>query len=334
MLFRSVSSHDSSRQYTTVLILSYIGGSIPDTMDWFGVPSITALVSESYMNNKKQLTQYYVGQLWRFNAMLQGFFVPLMITISFVMPTAWLALGMTFYVGASIFILPRLLKNFILKYTGIPGQVVYGGNRPNYPLVTGLIGSGLNTLLLYLYLVVWQIPRRGILETALIMEWGMLPLDIFWGVLAYCYIHYTMVKLKIPLKQIIIGFFFPAAISLVIMLGIKRAVFDTLNTNYGFFVALVPSILTLASVLFFVYFPLTGLMGGWDETNLEEFRKVSVMSGPSKIIVIPIYKLINFFCQKSPLHGRFAMPVAGVVQEAQELLLEKRHNRELFKKAN
>lgn len=317
-------------QYTTVLILSYIGGSIPDTMDWFGVPSITALVSESYMNDKKQLTQYYVGQLWRFNAMLQGFFVPLMITIYFVMPTAWVALGMTYYLGASIFILPHLLKIVILKYTGIPGQIIYGGNRPNYPLITGLIGSGFNTILLLLYLVVLQIPRQGILATALVMEWGFLPLDIFWGILAYCYVHFTMIKLKIPFKQIFVGFVIPAVFCLGLMLLVVKFIFIPLNASYNFFVALVPSILALASILLFIYFPLTGI-AGWDKTNLEEFRKVSLMSGPSKIIVIPVYKMVSAVCKRSKWHGKFEMSVEGVLKEAQELLESKRSNRETFK---
>jgi hypothetical protein len=318
-------------QYTTVLILSYIGGSIPDTMDWFGVPSITALVSESYMDNKKELTKYYIGQLWRFNAMLQGFFVPLMIVIHFIMPTAWLALGMVYYLGASIFILPRLIKSVILKYMQIPGQVIYGGNRPNYMLIAGLIQSVLNTSLLLLYLIVWQIPKKGILQTALIMEWGILPLDILFGIIAYIYIHKTMVKIQIGFKQIIFGFIAPALISLSILLVIKFFVYDTIYAQYGFFVALVPTIVLSASVLLFLYFPLTGLMGGWDETNLEEFRKVSLMSGPSKFIVIPIYRMVSYFCKKSPLHGRFELPVGLVVQEAKELLEEKRYKREILK---
>jgi hypothetical protein len=319
-------------QYTTILILSYIGGSISDIINWFGTPSITALVSESYMNNKKQLTQYYIGQLFRFNAMLQGFFAPLLITVYFVIPHAWVFMGMIYYYAATVFILPRLLKIIIIKYMEIPGQVIYGGNRPNYGMIMGTIQSVLFSILVFLYVAVWKIPTYGgLTATALVMEWGGLPLDLTFGLIAYIYVHKTMVKVKLPLGQIFFGFVVPSLITLFFCMIIKFYVFDPIFYASGFVQALIPAVILLFLTLLFCYFPLTALLGGWDETNLEEFRKTAYMSGPSKIFVIPIYKIISWVCSKSPLHGRFQMPVSGVLQEANELLNIKVNNRENFK---
>nr|MDO8109592.1 hypothetical protein [Candidatus Sigynarchaeota archaeon] len=319
-------------QYTTVLIFASIGGSIADVMDWFGVPSITPLVSESYMNEKKQLTQYYMGQISRFNALLQGFFVPLIILLASVMTQAWKALGMINYLPGVVFILPRMIKLVINKYNGIPGQVLYGANKPNIQVVLGLAGSFTNSGILIVYLVLLRLPVvLGISGMAWVMELGWLPFDITFAAIAYIYIHKTMVKIKFPVAQIAIGIVLPSGITLAAMLVVKVLVFDTLYVMGGFFLALLPSIGCLAALLFFMYFPLTAALGGWDNTNLEEFRKVAYMSGPSKFIVIPIYKIVNNICKRSKWHGRFAMPVENVIREAEELLVLKRTNRDAFK---
>jgi hypothetical protein len=316
-------------QYTSILVLSYVGNSITDTMDWFGVPGIGSLVSESYMNNKKKLTQYYVGQLMRFQVLLHGFFVPLFFTVTLVMPIAWVALNMENYAPATVFLLPHLIKVVVTKYFGIPGQVLYGGNRPNYGMITGVIGSFLNTGLLYLYLAVWQLPKTyGLQMTAIVMELGMLPLDLFWAILAYTFVHKTMLPMKVPLKQMFYGFVVPSLISLVLLVSVKFLVFDTIYRSSNFFVAVIPAVVLMASILLFIYFPLTGYLGGWDATNLEEFRKTSTMAGPSKFIVVPVYKLIRVLTAKSKYHGKFAMPTEGVIQEAADLLKIKRENRE------
>jgi len=186
--------------------------------------------------------------------------------------------------------------------------------------------------MIYLALVVFQLPiKYGLLGTALTMEFVLIPTDIIFGLIAYTYVHKTMMPVKIPWKQVIIGLFFPSSIALVLVIVIKMTVFDALNNQYGFFVSVVPSLVCVAMVLFFVYFPLTAFFGGWDKTNLEEFRKVAKMSGPSKIIVVPIYKIIDRISKISKWHGKFEMPITGVVEEAIELLEIKRKNRDEFK---
>ena len=319
-------------QYTTILTLSYIGGSIGDVMDWFGAPNITSLVSESYMNKKTKLTQYYMGQLIRFQALLHGFFIPMIVVAYLVMPVAWAAMGMTYYLAGIIFIIPRMIKLVFAKYLAMPGQVIYGGDRPNYGLVVGVIQSLVNSLMIYLALVVWQIPiKSGLVGTALTMEFVLLPTDFIFGMIAFIYVDKTMVKVKIPWKQILIGLLLPSSICLGLVFIIKSFIFDPFYAQFGFFVAVIPSLLCVAGVLFFVYFPLTSFFGGWDNTNLEEFRKVAKMSGPSKIIVIPIYKIIERLSKKSKFHGKFEMSIEGVLEEAQDLLEIKRKNRDDFK---
>jgi hypothetical protein len=301
-------------------------------MDWFGVPAITPLVAESYMNGKSQLTQYYIGQLTRFNALLQGFFVPLIILLASVMTQAWLAIGMINYLPGIAFILPRMIKLVLNKYNGIPGQVLYGADRPNIQVTLGLVQSFTNAGMLSLYLVVLKLPiLLGISGMAWVMELGWIPFDITFSTIAYIYIHKKLVKVKFPVSQIAVGIAIPSGLTLLAMLVVKLFVYDTLYGMGGFFLAALPSIGAIAGLLLFMYFPLTGALGGWDATNLAEFRKVARMSGPSKWIVIPVYKIVKAFCKRSKLHDRFAMPVEGVIKEAEELLVLKTTNRDAFK---
>jgi hypothetical protein len=322
-------------QYTSIIIFQAIGGSIADTMDWFGVPAITPLVSESYMNGKTQLTQYYIGQLTRFNALLQGFFVPLIIILASVMTQAWLAIGMVNYLPGIAFIIPRLIRIVLNKYNGLPGQVLYGADRPNIQVALGLVQSFTNSGMLFVYLVWLKLPiLLGISGMSWIMELGWMPFDIAFSSIAYHYIHKKLVKVKFPVSQIAVGIAIPSVLTLGALLVVKILVYDTLYNIGGFFLAALPSIGAIAGLLLFMYFPLTGAMGGWDKTNLAEFKKVARMSGPSKWIVVPVYKIVEAFCKRSNLHGRFAMPVEGVIQEAEELLVLKTTSRDAFKQRN
>lgn len=319
-------------QYTSVIVFAGIGGSIADTMDWFGVPAITPLVSESFMNGKSQLTQYYIGQLTRFNALLQGFFVPLITILGMVMTQAWLAIGMINYLPGIAFIFPRMIKLVLNKYNGIPGQVLYGADRPNIQVALGLAQSFTNSGMLIVYLVWLRLPiMLGIGGMAWVMELGWMPFDITFSTLAYAYIHKKLVKIKFPVAQIGIGLVIPSALTLAGLLIVKALVYDTLYEMGGFFLAAFPSLGAIAGMLLFLYFPLTGALGGWDKTNLDEFRKVSRMAGPSKWIVIPVYKIVQAICNRSKLHDRFAMPVEGVIKEAEELLVIKMAKRNEFK---
>jgi sorbitol-specific phosphotransferase system component IIC len=112
---------------------------------------------------------------------------------------------------------------------------------------------------------------------------------------------------------------------------VKRFIFDSVYAAYGFFPAMIAGIVPLVLILLIVYFPLTGLLGAWDTVNLEEFRKAAYMSGPSKWLVVPIYKILKYCCDRSPLHNKFAMPTENVIQDALELLQIKNINREELK---
>ncbi len=63
-------------------------------------------------------------------------------------------------------------------------------------------------------------------------------------------------------------------------------------------------------VLLFTYVPLTVLLGGWDDYDLFTFGKAIKLSGPSKPLFKPLFKLI-LVCRKAAVkmntHARFPM---------------------------
>lgn len=313
--------------YSTFIILAGIGGSIPSSMDWFGVPGITPLVSESYLNEKPRLTQYYAGQYLRFQAFLKGFFVALMLAIFPVMPLFW-AEFMPYYVLATTFMLPQLVVLVFNAFTGVPGQILFGADRPNFAVVMGMIGTVGGSGVLFLLIGVFNIPGQfGVEGFAWVYFCGGLPLNFVLAAASYRFVDRRIVRIKVPWGQVG-SMAIASVVTFALCFLVKLLVFDTLYPLVGFIVAAIPSIVFMFLVLLFGYFPLTALLGGWDDVNLAEFRKAVVMAGPSKILVAPVYLIVEWACRRSKYHGRFAMDVGGVIQDAIELLEIKRVKRE------
>ncbi len=319
-------------QYTTLLIMAAIGGSIADVMNWFGIINIGPPVAESYMNGKEKLTQYYIGQLLRFNSLIVGFFVPIILTILVVIPDAWIEFGMVNYLPGLLFIIPRLIRIAILRFSSAVDPVIPAADRPNVAMVLGLISNGLQTLLLYLYLVVLNLPvHLGLDGIAWLMELGMLPIWVIFGLITYIYIHKRIVAIVIPWKQMLLGMVIPSIVTYFCLSFLLTGIYIPVSRAIGVIPGIAASVPILALILIFVYFPLTALLGGWDAINLEEFEKAAVMSGPSKFLVMPLYRVVKYFSQKSPLHDRFGMDATEVIKEAKELYVEKLKNREVLR---
>ena len=69
--------------------------------------------------------------------------------------------------------------------------------------------------------------------------------------------------------------------------------------------------------------PCLAWLGGWDDYNLDEFRKTAILSGPSKGIVMIMYKISNKFAKISPWHNKFPLADYTLVkQEIADLVAE------------
>jgi hypothetical protein len=91
------------------------------------------------------------------------------------------------------------------------------------------------------------------------------------------------------------------------------------------------AIITLLIVLFIIvpliFLPLTGYLGGWDDFQMKTFRKAVVLSGPSKFIIRPFYKMVERGVKANPkLHNRYKIPWENAEREIMELQVMKINN--------
>jgi hypothetical protein len=69
----------------------------------------------------------------------------------------------------------------------------------------------------------------------------------------------------------------------------------------------------------FIILPLYGYLGAWDEQSLDDFRRASIMAGPSKGLVKALYITSKWGYNKSPFKGRFIIPFKKAMAQADEI---------------
>jgi hypothetical protein len=89
------------------------------------------------------------------------------------------------------------------------------------------------------------------------------------------------------------------------------------------------SIMMAFFVMFFVvYFPLLGLLGGFDDSMFYIFKKAVAISGPSKPMLTILLKEIGACIKVSRrlhIHGRFGIPYKEAYKEIEELMVMKQN---------
>jgi heme/copper-type cytochrome/quinol oxidase subunit 2 len=94
-----------------------------------------------------------------------------------------------------------------------------------------------------------------------------------------------------------------------------------------FYLTLTVAFILLLVLGFFFYFPLTVILGGWDNNSIRDFSLARKMAGPSTFIVAPIYYLVMIATRISPLHNRFTLDTTKAYKELEELVEIREKNR-------
>jgi hypothetical protein len=98
--------------------------------------------------------------------------------------------------------------------------------------------------------------------------------------------------------------------------------------NELYYVSLIMTIIVFLPPV--LYFPILGLLGGWDTHGLEQFALAADEAGLAYALYYPAYRLSARLCRSSPLFDRFPIPHAEALAEAAELdqlRLEKTYRR-------
>jgi hypothetical protein len=145
--------------------------------------------------------------------------------------------------------------------------------------------------------------------------------------MCWIYIHHKVLRVKVYwMTTFIVPIISGLPIVLFSSIWQLYFVFPMINIIGLIPTALITIMIGIFCIPFFIFLPLTGILGGWDEMQLKVFKKGVDLSGPSKIFFVPFYKSIMFgvkIGQKIKLHNRFRIPWEQPLKEINELMQAK-----------
>ncbi|MBD3350419.1 MAG: hypothetical protein GF364_02930, partial [Candidatus Lokiarchaeota archaeon] len=279
-------------QYTTFIALLGLAESLVNFIRGLKI-DLGGAISESYLNGKKELCQYYIGQSWRFDGFIQILFYSLIIVVTFILEPALILVGLENYLLAIPFIFPTLIRRFFTPYEELASAIITGTNHPNVHFILELFGMIGNLINWWLILVVLRLPQNyGIDLIIWIMPMGDIIVAIMKLSLQYFIIQKRILKIKIPLYQTFIGPGITGALVVAFGYLYKIIIFPLIESILG----LLFSILTMGIVFVlgmpFLYFAVTVFLGVWDDGSLDSFKKASNMSGFASVITKPLNKVL------------------------------------------
>jgi len=315
--------------YITWTALVVFGTNMVGIIDQFADFSTGTLVAEAYMNKKVDLAEFYVSysMKWRyFFRWLMGMSIAAALPYLRLMVQENPALA-PFELGF-YFLIPGLIKRMLEPIFALMDPVMMGAKAINQYNVIRVIEEALKLLFVYLFIFVWKIQDKGGINSIvfLIVFQNYIPY-LIKSLLCYLYIRKKVMQIRIYwMSTVIIPFISTLPIFLFARIWLITG-FPPIQKALGFNLAVSLSTPVLFLVATFMYFPLTVLLGGWDDYQLFTFQEAVKLSGPSKIIFIPLFKLLKKcaeFGRKIGTHGRFPIPFEKAHKEILELMELKR----------
>ncbi|MHA1392200.1 MAG: hypothetical protein ACTSRZ_01750 [Promethearchaeota archaeon] len=311
-------------QYTTFVSLHDMAGGIAGLVNQAMGIRLSMLVSESYMNGKEKLTQYYIGQTVRFSGQMQAFLIGIVLVVYITLPVMYPTLGLSNYILSIPFIIPRLIRELQQPLTSLADEICLGTNHPTWLMSIRFIEEMMKIFWMTLWIVWLQLPDKyGLSAIVWIMPCGIYPAIIMKTVASYVFIHKRVLKIKIPWWQSYGASFLAGLLILILNVVAKLVIFDYFVSKDMTIVGTIILILMIFAGAIF-YFPLTVILGGWDDETILLFKKAMKMSGPSKGLTYILYKAIESAIKHSKLHNKFGMDPKEAKLEAMELLEMKR----------
>jgi hypothetical protein len=307
-------------QYTTFSTLSDLASGIAGFINTAaGCP--TSLFSEAYLNGKKKLTQYYIAQTIRYATLFQGFFLATIIAISFILQRFFTFFNMINYLYAIPFLIPWVIRHFQQPYTSLADNILLGTNHPTFLMGIRFLEELLKLLFMTLWIVWLRLPAiYGVNALIWILPCGIYIPIMVKTISSYVFIQRNIVKIHLALWQTLVVPIICGSVIFLFDFVLIQYIFDLLEPLIGFPMTIGVGIFLFFFFLITIYIPLTTYLGGWDNNSLREFKNAAKMSGPSKFMVIPMYKLAEKAAKKSPFHNKHELPYLDAVKEARELL--------------
>ncbi|MBD3354200.1 MAG: hypothetical protein GF364_22145, partial [Candidatus Lokiarchaeota archaeon] len=320
--------YEAIPQYTAYKAIYGIAAGLAGAIN-VGDFELTPSLAESYMNGKKHLSQFYVKNSLKWN----GFFMMLMVTvISTLVPTLLPAIlelpGLENYQSAVIFIPFLLIHNMFRPYIDILNPILVGTLHIGFYTFLRLLEEVFQVFFVWLFCFGLKLPELGPIGIAIILGWEHFFPRLIKMILGFIYTQKKIFKIEINWMSTLILPAISASPIILFSLFWKYVVFSPMLDLFG---AIATTIITLLIVLFifvpFVFLPLTGILGCWDDFQLKTFKKAVKLSGPSKWIVKPFYTMIKKGVDLNPKwHNKFKIPWEQAEREMKELQVMKINN--------
>ncbi|TFG18507.1 MAG: hypothetical protein EU533_07685 [Promethearchaeota archaeon] len=307
--------------YSTLIGLYFIASTLVGALSM--TFPMTSPLSEAYNNGKKQLALYYIrGQFLWWGIITFGIFL---LPILLLFPLVLANLGGEF-AEASWMIFPLFIPAILLLPSNLSGIVCEACDIPQQSTFMNFIEQG--TRLITYFFVLNPYMGVGVLigkENVLIF-WLLAeaPGYISKGIYGWWTVKRKLFpgeKLQIPFKQ---TFLLPiiAILPIIPLVLVFVRIFEVLfavNQIGGLIFIAIIIITMLYLIPAFIFMPIYGFLGAWDPQSIEDFRKAAIISGPSRGIVMRLYKSTKFGYERSPWKDRCIIPYEKACKEAQEL---------------
>ena len=189
-------------QYSTFITLSTFAEAISGLVNYGLGISLTQLFSESYMNGKSKLAEYYITQYIRFATLVQFLFISIIAIILMVINPIFIGIGVGHYILAIPFIIPQTLRNLQQPLTNLADSVLIGTNHPTFLMFIQMVEESLKVILMWLWIVVLQLPLKfGFVAITWLMSCGIYPAIITKTLTNLIYIHKKILRVKINVWQ-------------------------------------------------------------------------------------------------------------------------------------
>ncbi|MBN2153816.1 MAG: hypothetical protein JW839_20325 [Candidatus Lokiarchaeota archaeon] len=318
-------------QYSTWIVLCGLAGGVSGIVD-MGSFNLTAAIAESYMNGKKELARFYVETTFKWNGFLMCFLTLTLISVMPMLMTEIIKLpGLENYLLAVPFLVPTLIHKLFMPWISIPDTVLIGTLHINFYTINRVVEEVNQVVFVWLYLYVFNLNVTfGIGGIVYILAFEHFWPRIIKMIACWVFINKRVMKVRINWMQ---TFVIPLVSSIpVLAAGILyytfafqplKELFDFLDEYAVVGPAAIFVLIGLLVFPLFVFLPLTGYLGGWDDFQLLTFRKAVDLSGPTKPVAMLMYKSIMFGAKRSKYHNRFKIDWSGASKEIEELMTMK-----------
>ena len=319
-------------QYSTWSQMNGIAGGIANVVTWGTGLQLVPAIAEAFLNNKKELAQYYIAQSWRWNFFLA---FPLLTMLGVYLPVILLVLlkivNLPIYIVAMNFLVGCLIAKFIDPISSFADQIIVASNNQKFLMYARTCEELGKLTLLTLFIPVLHLTNLGLSSIMWILPLGTYPATIVKAAVCWWYVNKKIVPIKFPYGQALIA----PLLSSAAVLGVS---FLYLNTAWPalqvYFVAslgefmglLAAAIVTVVWMLigtFAVYMFFYGFFGGFDAAGLQVFDEAVDISGPSKNLMRFLRFFVRMGVKVSPFFGKFTIEADVAHRQAFELMVQR-----------